>query len=455
MNSRPAGGFFPPAPGGLRGSLRPPGDKSVSHRAVLLGAVNDGPVTVTGCLRSADTSATVAAVRALGVEVEEQNERLTVHGRGWEGLREPDDVIDVANSGTLLRLLPGLVASRDLFCVLTGDSSIRRRPMARVLEPLAAMGMKAQGRHGDSLPPVAVRGGSLRGISYRLPVASAQVKSAILLAGLRAAGQTTIFEPAASRDHTERMIEYGGGRVEREGPADGPGTIRVWPLDCLRMGDLRVPGDFSSAAFFVVAALLIPGSEITLTDVGLNPTRTGLLSVLRRMGADVTAEEEVAVGSEPVGAITARWSELRATDVDPFEVPRLIDELPLFLLAAARADGVSRLRGAAELRAKESDRLEAMAAVLRTLDVEVTEYPDGMDVTGRPDGWEGGTVEARADHRLAMVGAIAGAVSRQGVQVDDLDCISVSYPGFLRALEELGGSAVVVADGEESQEVAG
>lgn len=451
MSDAPVGGLFPPAKDGLRGSLRPAGDKSVSHRAVLMGSVNDGPVIVTGFLRSADTMATVAAVRALGVQVDDQGDRLVVHGDGWEGLQEPEDVIDVANSGTLLRLLPGLIAPRDFLCILTGDASIRRRPMGRVLEPLAAMGVKVAGRGGDSLPPVAVRGGALQGVEYHMPVASAQVKSAILLAGLRASGQTTVVEPAASRDHTERMIRYGGGRVEREGAADGSGAVRVWPLERLRMGNLTVPADFSSAAFFLTAALLIPGSEVSVRDVGLNPSRTGLLRVLERMGGRVTVEQEDVSGPEPAGTVTAGWSELHATDVEAAEVPSLIDELPLFLLAAARAEGISRLRGAAELRAKESDRLEAMAALLWALGVRVTEYPDGMDVEGDPEGWEGGEVQARADHRLAMVGAVAGAASRRGVRVDDLECVNASYPGFVDALTGLG--AEIVAPGRGRREV--
>ncbi|NLO28203.1 MAG: 3-phosphoshikimate 1-carboxyvinyltransferase [Actinobacteria bacterium] len=447
MNDALMGGLFPPARAGLRGSVRPPGDKSVSHRAVLMGSVNDGPVIVTGFLRSTDTMATVAAVRALGVQVDDHGDRLLVHGAGWEGLQEPDDVIDVGNSGTLLRLLPGLLAPRDFLCVLTGDASIRRRPMGRVLEPLAAMGVEVAGRCGDSLPPVVVRGGALRGIEYRMPVASAQVKSAILLAGLRAEGQTSVVEPAASRDHTERMIRYGGGRAERDGPVDGPGVVKVWPLERLKMDGLTVPGDFSSAAFFLVAALLIPGSDISVENVGLNPTRTGLLAVIERMGGQITVEREDVCGPEPVGTVTARWSELEATDVDADEVPGLIDELPLFLLAAARADGISRLRGAAELRAKESDRLEAMATLLRTLDIRVTEYPDGMDVEGDPQGWAGGEVETRADHRLAMVGAVAGAASRHGVRVDDLRSLNVSYPGFVEALVGLGGEMAAPGSG--------
>jgi 3-phosphoshikimate 1-carboxyvinyltransferase len=438
----PTGGLFLPAANGLRGMLRVPGDKSVSHRAILLGAVNDGPVTVTGFLHSADTLATVAAARALGVEVDEHADRLVVQGRGWEGLSEPNDVIDVVNSGTLIRLLPGLIASCPFLCALTGDASIRRRPMARVLEPLAAMGATVMGRRAGTLPPLAIRGGILRGITHRMPMASAQVKSCLLLAGLRAAGETTVVEPAASRDHTELLIRYMGGRVEREGPPDGPGQVRVWPAKGLHMDALSVPGDLSSAAFFLVAALLTADSEVTIEHVGLNPSRTGLLAVLRRMGADLHVEPADTRGPEPEGSITARSSSLTATDVGASEVADLIDELPLFLLAAAKAEGTSSLRGAAELRAKESDRLSAMTAILRSLGVQVSEYPDGMDVVGDPSGWTGGAILAHADHRMAMVGAVAGAASREGVQVDDIDCVSVSYPGFTEAFSALGGEWV-------------
>lgn len=436
----PTGGLFLPAANGLRGTLRVPGDKSVSHRAILLGAVNDGPVTVTGFLRSADTLATVTAARALGVEVQEHADRLVVQGCGWEGLSEPDDVVDVANSGTLIRLLPGLVASCPFLCVLTGDASIRRRPMARVVEPLAAMGASVSGRRAGTLPPLAIRGGHLRGITHHMPVASAQVKSCLLLAGLRAAGETVVVEPSASRDHTELLIRYMGGRVEREGPQDGPGRVRVWPSIGLHMDALSVPGDFSSAAFFLVAALLTADSEVSIENAGLNPSRTGLLAVLRRMGANLHVEPAETPGPEPEGSITARSSSLTATDVGASEVAGLIDELPLFLLAAAKAEGTSCLRGAAELRAKESDRLSAMTAILRALGVRVNEHLDGMDVVGDPSGWTGGAILAQADHRMAMVGAIAGAASREGVRVDDVDCVSVSYPGFTEALAVLGGA---------------
>ena len=405
-----------------------------------MGSVNEGPLHVSGFLRSADTLATVEAVRALGITVEEADDGLVVHGRGWNGLSEPANVIDVANSGTLIRLLPGLLASLPIFCILTGDASIRRRPMARIIRPLGEMGAHVSGRVDDTLPPISLRGGRLRAITHAMPVASAQVKSCILLAGLRADGPCTVIEPAASRDHTERMIRYGGGRVDRESFADGRGAVTVWPLDGLRMGPVAVPGDFSSAAFFVVAALLVPGSEITIENVGLNPTRTALLDVLRRMGGDIDVTLLDAEGPEPLGRITARTSSLRATEVHAAEVPNLIDELPLFLLAAARSEGVSRLRGAAELRAKESDRLSVMASILRGLGVAITELPEGMDVTGASNDWMGTEVVTGGDHRMAMVGAIAGLLSRKGVRVDDKDCIAVSFPGFVSILEQLGAS---------------
>jgi 3-phosphoshikimate 1-carboxyvinyltransferase len=381
----------------------------------------------------------VRAVRSLGVVVHEtDDDGLVVHGRGWEGLCEPPDVIDVANSGTLIRLLPGILASLPHFCVVTGDASIRRRPMARIIRPLAIMGASISGRCDDTLPPLALRGGSLRGTTHELAVASAQVKSCILLAGLRANGPTTIIEPAASRDHTERMIRYGGGRVEREVLPNGRGALTVWPAPRLSLGPIAVPGDFSSAAFFVTAAILTPDSEVTIENVGLNPTRTSLLAVLTRMGADIEVEPTDMLGPEPVGRITARSSSLTACDVEGAEIPNLIDELPLFLLAAARARGVSRLRGACELRAKESDRLHVMAAMLQGLGVEVNELPDGMDVTGSPTTWRGAAIAAEGDHRMAMVGAIAGLISKDGVSVDDTACIAVSFPTFMDTLRQLG-----------------
>jgi 3-phosphoshikimate 1-carboxyvinyltransferase len=452
-----------PARGGLVGIVAVPGDKSISHRAVLLGALSAQAVTVDGFLASADTLATVDAVRAYGVRVDEMplengattpcepglqafqgGGRLVVHGAGWEALGEPENVIDVRNAGTLIRLLPGIAAGLPFLTVLTGDASIRRRPMRRILAPLAAMGATVVGRGGGSLAPLAIRGGHLRGITHKMETASAQVKSCILLAGLQAEGVTTVVEPARSRDHTERMLQAAGIVIDRELGTDGSNTLRLRPprgLTGLDLRHIRVPGDFSSAAFLVVAALLTPGSEIVVDGVGLNPTRTGFLDILRQMGADVHIEERSSVGQERIGRVTARTSALQPTDVDGERVANVIDELPLFLLAAARATGMSRLRGAAELRAKESDRLAAMAALLRALGVSVEERPDGMDVEGRPGGWEGGFIETYADHRIAMTGAVAGLASTKGVVLDDALCMSVSYPGFLATIERLRASS--------------
>lgn len=433
--------MFRPAEGGLRGTVRVPGDKSISHRAVLLGAVSGGAVEVTGFLRSADTLATVEAIRALGVMVDEiGHDHLVVHGRGWDGLMEPDDVIDVTNAGTLMRLLPGLLASLPFMTVLTGDASIRRRPMGRVIAPLVAMGAEVWGRGNNRLPPIAVRGGALRGISHTMPVASAQVKSCLLLAGLRAHEETKIFEPGPSRDHTERLLRAGGAQVERRGPPAGAGTVRVCPLDGpLTLTSVEIPGDLSSAAFLLVGALLIPDSRVTVEEVGLNPTRTGILDVLVAMGAQLEVDSPAPSATEPAGSVTAAFSELVAVDVGPDQVPLLIDEIPVWALAAARARGTSHLRGAAELRVKESDRLAAVAALLGALGVDVIEHPDGLDITGSPAGWSGGAVQSRGDHRLAMVGALAGLCSRAGVSVDDVACMEVSYPTFAATILELRG----------------
>jgi len=435
--------FRPPAKG-LHGSISVPGDKSISHRALMIGAVCSHSVPITGLLHSADTMATLAAIRALGVEVDVQDSEVVVHGLGWDALREPDNVIDVGNSGTTMRLLPGLVASCHFLCVLTGDSSIRKRPMARIIRPLAKMGAAVSGRAGDTLPPITVRGASLTGVKHVMPVASAQVKSCILLAALRAWGDTTIQEPGGSRDHTERMLGYAGATLERDQPPHDPGTVYISTVDELTLPPITIPGDISSAAFFLVAALLTPGSEVTVREVGLNPTRVGLLTVLQRMGANIDIQESPSPGPEPIGQVTARYSELQATDVEPLEVPGLIDELPLFLLCAAKASGVSVVRGAEELRVKESDRLAAMTAVLQGLRVDVVEHPDGLQVTGSPEGWSGGVVDSRGDHRLAMVGAVAGAASSEGVTVDGMECASVSFPDFEKTLTALGGECVSI-----------
>jgi 3-phosphoshikimate 1-carboxyvinyltransferase len=416
----------------LRGHIAVPGDKSISHRAVLLGAVGEGETRVRGFGRAGDTEATVAAVRALGVTVHEDDvDTLRVEGVGLGGLRAPEEAVDCGNSGTTMRLLAGILAGQHGRFELTGDDSLRRRPMTRIAEPLTQMGASVETSEGT--PPLVVEGGELKGIRYELPVASAQVKSAVLLAGLYAAGRTTVVEPLPTRDHTELMLAAAGVQVRRQ-----QRRISVGPAERLRLGEVIVPGDFSSAAPFIVAATLLPGSELTIHDVGLNPRRIGLLDVLARMGARITAFHRHRAGGEPVGDLEVRSAELVATTVSAEEVPLLVDELPLFALAAACARGESRVEGARELRVKETDRIETVTTLLRTLGVRVSASDDGFGVRGvpsRPKG--GGRVDSQGDHRIAMLGAVAALVSREGAQLRDPQAVAVSFPGFFELLDSV------------------
>jgi 3-phosphoshikimate 1-carboxyvinyltransferase len=415
----------------LVGHIAVPGDKSISHRAVLVGAIGDGETRVNGFGRSGDTEATIAAVRALGVRVDEPDvDALVVHGRGLRGLEPPAAPIDCGNAGTLLRLLAGILAGQRGRFELTGDESLRTRPVDRVAEPLVRMGARVETSAGK--PPLAIEGGELQAIDYRLPVASAQVKSAVLLAGLHASGTTTVVEPLPTRDHTELMLEAAGARVRRR-----PTSVSVGRAERLSLGEVSVPGDFSSAAPFVVAATLLPGSELTIHDVGLNPRRTGLLDVLARMGARITVFNRRRSGGEPIGDLEVRSAELVATTIGPDEVPLLVDELPLFALAAAGARGESSVRGARELRVKETDRIEAVTNLLRTLGVRIRERDDGFGVRGVPSRPRGGGVGSGGDHRIAMLGAVAGLVSREGVEVESADCVAISFPGFFELLESV------------------
>jgi 3-phosphoshikimate 1-carboxyvinyltransferase len=425
----------------LVGHLEVPGDKSISHRAVLIGALCDGETRVTGFGRSADTETTIAAVRALGIDVYEHGEEtLRVYGKGLRGLVSPGRPIDCANAGTLVRLIAGILAGQHGATFdLTGDDSLSRRPMARIAEPLARMGASVETSDGHL--PLTIQGRSLQGIDYVLPVASAQVKSAILLAGLYAEGETTVVEPAPTRDHTERMLAAAGARV-----ATRQTSVTVSPADRLSLGEVEVPGDFSSAAPFVVAATLVPGSELHVHGVNLNPRRTGLLEILERMGAKVTVYNRREIGGEPGGDLEVRYASLVGTTVGPDEVPGAIDELPLFALAAACARGESTLTGAEELRAKETDRIEATVDALRALGVRARAREDGLTVTGVPARPRGGRMSSRGDHRLAMLGAVAGLASREGVRIDGADAIAVSFPGFFGMLDELRRTAVVVED---------
>ncbi len=417
--------------GALVGHIAVPGDKSISHRAVLVGAIADGQTRISGFGRSADTEATVRAVRALGVEVvEEDVDTLQVHGVGLRGLTPPEDPIDAANAGTLLRLLSGILAGQRGRFELTGDESLRRRPIDRVAEPLARMGARVETSAGR--PPIAIEGGDLHAIDYRLPVASAQVKSAVLLAGLYADGRTTVVEPVPTRDHTELMLAAAGASVRRR-----PSSVSIEPAERLELGTVEVPGDFSSAAPFVVAATLLPGSELTIHGVGLNPLRTGLLDVLDRMGARIIVFNRRRAGGEPVGDLEVHSAELTATSIAPEEVPRLVDELPLFALAAACARGESVVRGAQELRVKETDRIETVTTSLRALGIRIRDRDDGFGVRGVPSRPKGGGMGSAGDHRVAMLGAVAGLVSREGVALGGADAVAISFPGFFELLEEV------------------
>jgi len=417
----------------LRGDIAVPGDKSISHRALLLGAVADGESRFTGFGASADTLSTAAAMQALGARVDMDGTDVRVGGVGLRGLRAPDAPLDCGNAGTLLRLLPGILVGQEGRFELIGDESLSRRPLARIAEPLAAMGASLATDHGHA--PLVVEGrGSVRSIRYELPVASAQVKSCVLMAGLYAeSGRTAVVERHPSRDHTERMLEAAGARLRRKA-----GEPAVWPAERLYPLELAIPGDFSSAAPFIVAATLLPGATIRVHGVGLNPTRTGLLDVLERMGGRIAHFNRRTEGGEPVADLEIAHADLVATKVDAAEVPRLVDELPLFALVAGMARGESVVRGAEELRVKESDRIETVKNALRPLGIRIETAHDGFRVRGvpsRPKG--GGMVDAAGDHRIAMLAAVAGLVSREGVEISGAESVAVSFPDFFAMLDSL------------------
>ena len=420
----------------LAGELVTPPDKSISHRAAIVGAMSDGRVRVRGYLRSADTSATLEAVAALGARLVDAQPRgagldLELAGAGLRGADPGAAAIDVGNAGTLIRLLPGWLAGQPRGrWALQGDESIARRPVDRVVHPLRRMGASIDCREGG-LPPVVVQGSDLHGIEYELPVASAQVKSCVLLAGLLADGETTVVEPLATRDHTEIMLQSAGVSLRRD-----DGRVTIGPERRLELGEVDVPGDFSSAAFFIAASTLVPGSEVRLRGVGMNPTRTGFLRVLERMGGDVEVEDQTAAGGEPAADLVVRSARLRGTEVEPDEVPLAIDELPLVALLGAFAEGTTIVHGAEELRRKESDRVMTVVEGLRGLGVRIEAAPDGF-VVGGGGKLHGGSMNARADHRIAMLGAVAGIASREGVEVEGFEAAAVSYPTFADDLRGL------------------
>lgn len=429
-----------PALGPLQGSVRVPGDKSLSHRAVLFAAMAEGTSRPTGVLDSADVRSTIGAVQALGAQVcvlTETDGGLDLEVQGWgpAGPQAPSDPIDCGNSGTTSRLLMGVLAGWPIEATLTGDASLSRRPMRRIMDPLSSMGARFHSAEGGLLP-VTVRGGALTAREYRSPVASAQVKSAVLLAGLRASGTTTVIEPALSRDHTERLLPAFGVPVAT-GEKDGYPAAALTGPAALRAYDVAVPGDPSSAAFLVAAALLVPESDVTVADVCMNPTRVGFLNVLRRMGADIEVLDAATIGAEPVGSLRARFTpSLHATTITPAEVPALIDEIPVLALVATQAEGTTRFEGVGELRVKETDRLAAVADGLGMLGATVRTGGDWLEITG-PTPLMGTQLSSLGDHRLAMSWAVAGLAADGETVIEEFEAVHVSFPGFLDVIAGL------------------
>lgn len=415
----------------VRGEIAVPGDKSISHRSIMLGAIASGTTTVRGFLRGEDNLATLNAFRLMGVEIRDDGETLRIGGRGLHGLAEPFDVIDCGNSGTSIRLLTGLLAGQGFFSVLTGDQYLRKRPMKRVVEPLSLMGAAIAGREGGSKAPLAITGRRLAGITYNSPIASAQVKSALLLAGLYASGETTVTEPHLSRDHSERMLRHFGADI-----GTFPGGVTVRGGRELTGGEIAVPGDISSSAFFMVAALIVPGSELLIRGVGVNPTRTGIIDILTAMGGSVELLDCRELSGEPVADILVRSSTLKGIEIGGDVVPRAIDEFPVVCVAAALAQGKTVIREARELRVKETDRIAAMAKNLRLAGVEVIETEDGMVIEGSAH-LKGCTVESFGDHRIAMSMLVAGLAASGPVTVSGTECIATSFPNFTALLEQV------------------
>lgn len=397
----------------------------------MLGAIANGITTVKGFLRGEDNLSTMHAFRAMGVQIDDDGETVRITGRGLHGLKEPSDVLDCGNSGTTIRLITGLLSGQSFFSVVTGDQYLRKRPMKRIVEPLSRMGARILGRNGGTLAPLAINGGALKGIDYQSPVSSAQIKSSLMLAGLYAAGETSVSEPTLSRDHSERMFQLFGASLLRN---DTGVTVRGGVE--LKAQEVTVPGDISSAAFFIVAALITPRSELLIRNVGVNPSRTGVIDVLKSMGGDIELIDQREVSGEPVADILVRSSRLKGVAISGAVVPRAIDEFPVICVAAARAEGVTTIRDAGELRVKETDRITAIADNLRSLSINVNETEDGMDITGSEQ-LIGGSVDSRGDHRIAMSMSVAALVANGNITITDIDCVATSFPTFFPLLEKV------------------
>ncbi len=419
----------------LKGELTVPGDKSISHRSVMFGAIASGVTEITGFLQGADCLSTIRCFSQMGVPVENDGSRVLVRGRGLRGLLPPAQVLDCGNSGTTVRLLSGILSGQSFSSVLTGDASIQKRPMNRIIRPLSQMGADISSVSGNGCAPLAIHGQPLRGIHYQSPVASAQVKSAILLAGLYADGKTTVTEPALSRNHTELMLQYFGARTESCGA-----TVSVEPAQELYGQKISVPGDISSAAYFIAAGLMIPGSELLIRNVGINPTRDGILRVCRMMGADITLLNENHENAEPTADLLVRSSSLKGTVIEGELIPTLIDELPVIAVMACAAEGTTIIRDAAELKVKESNRIQAVAENLAAMGADAAETEDGLIIRGGKP-LHGASIACRADHRIAMSFAVAALWADGETVIEDSSCVNISYPGFFRQLEQLEWSS--------------
>jgi len=415
----------------LSGEISVQGDKSISHRAVILGSIAEGTTRVTNFLPSEDCIRTIKAFEAMGINIEMNRNTLIINGKGLNGLTEPNDVMDMRNSGTSARLLCGLLSGQPFFSVMTGDSSLRRRPMKRIAEPLRMMGAAIWGRGGGDFLPMCIKGSETEGITYKLPVASAQVKSAILFAGLYAKGRTSVEEITTSRDHTERMMDYFGINLERKGT-----TIIVEGGERPSARNVDVPGDISAAAFFMVGASIVSDSDVVIKDVGINPTRTGIIDILMKMGASIEILNQRKMGAEPAGDIRIKSALLKGVEIKGDIIPRCVDELPVICIAAAVAEGETVIKDASELRVKESDRIAVMAECLSRVGVEVETYPDGIRIKGGR-GFKGTVCNSHGDHRIAMSMAIAGLITEGEMTIEDTECINTSFPEFEETLRKL------------------
>ncbi len=422
----------------LTGTLNVPGDKSISHRALIFGAIAQGQTVVDGILDAEDVRATANALQALGASVDLQKDQTIIEGVGLHGLKTPADAIDLGNSGTSIRLLLGLLAGQNFSSTVTGDASLCRRPMGRVTVPLRQMGARIAGANEGNLAPLTVEGHPLTGLELTLAIPSAQVKSALLLAGLYANSTTTIQEPLATRDHTERMLQKMGNHLQVESTTNGGRILILRPGDELQAQHFQIPGDFSSAAFWLVAGILVPGSQLTLTRVGLNATRTGLIKILKQMGAKVSVKTTAGEDWEPTGEVTVTAGSLKGTVVKEEELPGLIDELPILMVAASCAEGRTTIENARELRVKETDRIDAMVTNLKALGVNIQVDQDTIVIDG-PARLHQGVVSSFGDHRTAMSMAIAGLVTEGGVTIEGVECIQTSYPGFPALIQQFSG----------------